>query len=149
MGKWQTEEPTDDPSLFFAYKDAAIHAALGQPNSPVQQGATVADSSRAFQNYVYGLVMAAGGIEDENCVEDARPGHEYFKCVFERLYEDQCRHIIRFLKDHFIQAGTPTAAWSLALADPLCTIFIATGGKGRGVSHVKAEIFRAGVFKYP
>ena len=132
MAKWQTEEPTDDPSLFFAYKDAAIHNALGQPNSPVQQGATIEDSSRAFQNYVYGLVMAAGGIEDENCVEDTRPGREYFKRVFERLYEDQCRHIIRSLKDHFIQAGTATVAWSLALVDPLCTIFTVTGGKGRG-----------------
>ena len=107
------------------------------------------ESSEAFQNYVYGIVMAAGGIEDENCVEDARPGQQYFKCVFERLYDDQCRHIIRCLKEHFIQARTPTAAWSLALNDPLCTIFHVTGGKGRGVSSVITEIFRAVVFKYP
>ena len=50
-------EKAADPGLIIIYDSEAVHVALGQPDSPVIQGATQAESVEAFKRYVFDVLM--------------------------------------------------------------------------------------------
>ena len=76
-----------DPGLILHYNDEAIHETLGRPNAPIPQAATVAQSSEAFKQYLFNIIVATPVELSEHCVtSNSTPGQpeEYYPTIFER-----------------------------------------------------------------
>ena len=56
MKQWEEVEIGNDPSLIFVYKDKAVHDSLGEPNAPILQEASVEESDKSLEEYVYALI---------------------------------------------------------------------------------------------
>ena len=100
------EVPTD-PGLIILYDPEAVHIALGQPNSPVAQGANMKESFENFKQYVYGkILLKTPCTESEHAIRkcDGGPGVQetYFTELFHRLPADTFRAILEVLHQIFI-----------------------------------------------
>ena len=96
-----------DPGLIILYDPEAVHMALGQPNSPVTQGATVNESLHEFKLYVYNQILVLTPCtETEHAIRkcDGGPGVQetFFTELFHRLPADTFREILEVLHRVFI-----------------------------------------------
>ena len=105
-----------DPGLIILYDPEVVHIALGQPNSPVAQGATINESLENFKQYVYGQVLLTPCTESEHAIRkcDRGPGVQetFFTELFHRLPADTFRAILEALHRIFITGSNPVAEWS-------------------------------------
>ena len=58
-------ETATDPGLIIFYNAAAVHTALGQPNSPLPQGGNIDQSLTAFKQFVYTQIMLTPCSEED------------------------------------------------------------------------------------
>ena len=105
-----------DPGLIILYDPEAVHIVLGQPNSPVAQGATINESLENFKQYVYGQVLLTPCMESEHAIRkcDGGPGVQetFFTELFHRLPADTFRAILEALHRICITGNNPVAEWS-------------------------------------
>ena len=109
MDAEDSREVAEDPGLIILYDCGAVHTALGQPNTPIQQANDPPTSLQNFKRYVYQMVMTTPCSEDDHALE--RPAsvgstrREFYPELFHRLPADTYRKIITHLKDTFIYSG--------------------------------------------
>ena len=105
-----------DPCLIILYDPEAVHIALGQPNSPVTQGATINECLDNFKQYVYSQVLLTPCTESEHAIRkcDGGPGVQetFFTELFYQLPADTFRAILEVLHRMFITGNNPVAEWS-------------------------------------
>ena len=99
------EEEEEDPGIIFIYDAKAVHIALGQPGSPVQQGSTQADSLEHFKKYVFDEVIQTPCSPEENCVRKVGDPQYYYE-MFHRLKQDLYDKIKRRLYNLFVLTST-------------------------------------------
>ena len=158
-----------DPGLIILYDPEAVHVALGQPDSPVPQGATVNESLDEFKLYVYNLILVL-----TPCTET---GHALRKCdggldprvqgtvfteLLHRLPADTFREVLEVLYRVFIAGNNPihraVAQWSLKVAAsaaipnslppnrPLGALIKVVGGVGVGQVTFERVAVTGGIF---
>ena len=140
-----------------------MHVALGQANSPVQQGATAADSVRNFSSYVYNKIMVntqcSREVNGVRHAEGLTRQKTYFTELLQRVDQDTYHSLCEFLADTFIHNNTATAQWSVSVSTPagqagsvppatsLGAMVVVRGGVGLGKVAMEEVHFMMGVFK--
>ena len=151
--QWPQAEAADtverDPGLIIVYThDQDIHDALGQPGAPVAQGATSSDSSEAFQEFIFRIILTTPVVLEENYLVKSTVGGVplMFPSLFHRLTHNQIFRIMAHLMHTFITNRTPTAQWSLGLEHPLGTLVRVTGA-GTGAVCYTLQSVDDGIFR--
>ena len=157
------ELPTD-PGLIILYDPEAVHIALGQPNSPVTQGATINESLDDFKQYVYNQVLVLTPCtESEHAIRKCDGGsgvqETFFTELFHRLPADTFREILEVLHRVFISGNNPVAEWSCNVSAsaavrnslppnrPLGALIKVDGGLGLGQVTFERVAVTNGVFR--
>ena len=153
-------EEATDPGLVILYDIEAVHVALGQPGSPVIQGATQAESVEAFI-YIFDVLMHSSCSDEEHGVQKpSTPGTiEYYPELLQRLPADTYRKLILCLGNVFTHGNTPTSRWSVRVASgvhlpdtlpphrPLGSLIKVQGGVGQGQLLMDRVVEYSGIFR--
>ena len=138
-----------------------MHIALGQPNSPVRQGATPGQSLDDLKQYVYTQVMSTPLSDKEHTVrkcETLGVQQEFFPELFHRVPADTFRAVIEHLNEIFIRANHQVAWWSVNVAAsahepnscapdrPLGALIKVLGGVGKGQVTFERVAVSHGIF---
>ena len=133
--------------------DEVLHAAVGEPGSPVPRGPTPAVSASRLREYIFRIILGTSLSEAENCVVEkaSEAGISYFHTLFHRTNQDQYHSVVQQV---FITNQTHTADWSCRVAhDPapaLVTLLCVWRGSGTDsvYMHMTTQSFGAGIFRY-
>ena len=108
----------DDPAIFVALKEGALHNALARPNAPCAQGTTATESGKLFHKWLYSHLSRSIPISEEvNGLFCIREGGEnqYYQELLTRLTVRQVQKVEENLSSLFNErnprAGT-VAEWS-------------------------------------
>ena len=140
------KEKATNPGLIIIYDMEAVHVALGQPDSPVIQGATQAESVEAFKKYVIDVLMLTPCSDEEHGVQKrSTPGTiDYYPELLQRLPADTYRKVILRLGHVFAHGNTTTSRWAVRVSlgvglpntlpphRPLGSLVKVQGGVGQG-----------------
>ena len=153
-------EKEGEPGLLFFYDVAAVHVALGQPGSPIQQEATEAQSVESFKKFIYSEVLKTPCSAEDNGVLRQLLGQqqpEYFPNVFHRLSQDLYDKIKKRLTKLFCFPMHRIGEWSINVSSdgpnglsphsPLGAALVIKGGVGLGQVYVEQIAFSQGIFR--
>ena len=78
----------DDPAIFIALKEGALHDVLAQPNAPCAQGTTATESGTLFSKWLYDHLFRSISLSEEaNGLFCVREGGDnmYYRELLTRL----------------------------------------------------------------
>ena len=75
----------DDPAIFIALKEGALHDVLAQPNAPCAQGTTATESGKLFSKWLYDHLFRSISLSEE--ANGVREGGDnmYYRELLTRL----------------------------------------------------------------
>ena len=148
------QERMEYPGIVLCYAaDAVVHAAAGEPGSPVPQGSTPAVSAERLREFIFRAILGTPLGLAENCVVEkmTEDGVVYFKTLFQRMDQDLFHSVVQRVTREFMTNQTATAQWSRRVSrDPasaLVKLVRVSGGAGRGSVFMTVQYFGAGIFR--